>query len=215
MRPRVTVLTTLLLAGASYLTHTQAQDAEPTTGFETPKAVFEAATKASKKKDFKTFAACLTPGSQGKLAGQLAGLAGLFKGLAALDTKGTMKDKLADLDKIMDKHGLTKEVMAKVKPTKDPKEIDKNNKTIAAIIEDKPAFVGDVMKWLESANPGKGKDGPLVEAELKDLKITGDKATGTSITKTGDMTKEEPIEFAKIGGGWRIVLPEPKPKDKK
>ena len=215
MRPHLSVLTTLLLVGAACWTHAPAQDAEPTTGYASPKAVFEAATKASKKKDFKAFAACLTPESQGKLAGQLAGLSVMFKAFSALDKEGKMKDKIADLDKIMDKHGLTKEAMAKLKPTKDPKEIEKNNKAIETIVKDKPAFVGDVMKWLDSANPGKSKGGPLDEATLKDLKVTGDKATGTVLTKTGDKEKEEPMEFAKVGGGWRIVLPEPKAKDKK
>ena len=139
----------------------------------------------------------------------------MFKAFSALDKEGKMKDKIADLDRIMDKHGLTKEAMAKLMPTKDPKEIEKNNKAITTIVKDKPAFVGDVMKWLESANPGKSKGGPLDEATLKDLKVDGNKATGTVLTKTGDKEKEEPMEFAKVGGGWRIVLPEPKAKDKK
>jgi hypothetical protein len=210
MRPRAAVLTILLMAGVLGLTDAQAQDKEPA-GFATPKAVFDAAVKASKAKDFKAFAAVFTPESQGKLAGQLAGLGVMFKAFSAFDKEGKMKDKLADFDKIMDKHGLTKEVMGKLKQTKDPEEIKANNAVIAKAIKDKPGFVGDVMKWLDAANPGKNKGGPLDEATLKDVKITGDKATGTVVTKE----KEEPMEFAKVGGGWRIVLPEPKAKDKK
>ena len=210
MRPRAAVLTTLLMAGVLGLSNARAQDKEPA-GFATPKAVFDAAVKASKAKDFKAFAAVFTPESQGKLAGQLAGLGVMFKAFSAFDKEGKMKDKLADFDKIMDKHGLTKDVMGKLKQTKDPKEIEANNKVIATAIKDKPAFVGDVMKWLDAANPGKNKGGPLDEATLKGVKVDGDKATGTVVTKD----KEEPMEFAKVGGGWRIVLPEPKAKDKK
>ena len=210
MRPRAAMLTTLLMAGVLGLSNARALDKEPAV-FATPQAAFDAAVKASKAKDFKAFAAVLTPESQGKLAGQLAGLGVMFKAFSAFDKEGKMKDKLADFDKIMDKHGLTKDVMGKLKQTKDPKEIEANNKVIATAIKDKPGFVGDVMKWLDAANPGKNKGGPLDEATLKDVKITGDKATGTVVTKE----KEEPMEFAKVGGGWRIVLPEPKAKDKK
>jgi hypothetical protein len=218
MRPRAAVLTTLLLAGLLGLANAGAPAPEPVTGYASPKAVFDAAVKASKKKDFKAFATLLTPDSQGKLASQLAGLGLMFKAFSAFDKEGKMKDKLADFDKIMDKHGLTKDVMGKLKQTKDTKEIEANNKVIVAAVKDKPAFVGDVMKWLDAANPGKNKGGPLDEAELKDLKVTGDKATGTVVSKVGGKDKEEPMDFAKVGGGWRIVLPEPKttpaPRDK-
>ena len=213
MRPRAAVLTTLLLAGLIGLANAKAPSPEPATGYASPKAVFAAAVEASKKKDFKTFAGLLTTESQGKLASQLAGLGAMLKMMAAFDKEGKMKDKLPELEKIMDKHGLTKDVMGKLKQTKDPKEIEANNKTIAAVIKDKPAFVADVMKWLDAANPGKSKGGPLDDAELKDVKVNGDKATGTVVTKVSG--KEEPMEFAKVGGGWRIVLPEPKAKDKK
>ena len=213
MRPRATALTALMLVGLVCLTCAWAQDAEK--GYASPTAVFEAAIKASKKKDFKAFTACLTPESQDKLAGQLVGIGEMFKAFSALDKEGKMKDKLADLDKIMDKHGLTKEAMGKLKQTKDPKEIEKNNKAIAAIVKDKPAFVGEVVAWLDSANPGKGKGGPLDTAELKGLKVTGDKATATVVTKPDGKEKEEPWEFAKVKGGWRIVLPEPKAQEKK
>ena len=210
MRPRAAVLTILLMAGVLGLSNARALDKEPAV-FATPKAVFDAAVKASKAKDFKAFAAVFTPESQAKLAGQLAGLGVMFKAFSAFDKEGKMKDKLADFDKIMDKHGLTKDVMGKLKQTKDAKEIEANNKVIATAIKDKPGFVADVMKWLDAANPGKNKGGPLDEATLKDVKIDGNKATGTVVTKE----KEEPMEFAKVGGGWRIVLPEPKEKDKK
>jgi hypothetical protein len=211
MRPRAAVLTTLFLAGLVGLANAKAQDAKPATGYSSPKAVFAAAVEASKKKDFKGFASLLTPDSQGKLASQLAGLGVMLKMMAAFDKEGKMKDKLPELDKIMDKHGLTKDVLGKLKQSKDAKVIEANNEVISKAVKDKPGFVGDVMKWLDAANPGKNKGGPLDEATLKDVKITGDKATGTVVTKE----KDEPMEFAKVGGGWRIVLPEPKAKDKK
>ena len=210
MRPRAAMLTTLLMAGVLGLSNARALDKEPAV-FATPQAAFDAAVKASKAKDFKAFAAVFTPESQAKLAGQLAGLGVMFKAFSAFDKEGKMKDKLADLDKIMDKHGLTKDVMGKLKQTKAPKEIEANNKVIADAVKDKPAFVGDVMKWLDAANPGKNKGGPLDEATLEGVTITGDKATGTVVTKE----KKEPMEFAKVGGGWRIVLSEPKAKEKK
>ena len=213
MRPRATVLTTILLGGLVCLSNAQAQDAKK--GYATPEAVFEAVVKASKKKDFEAFTACLTPASQDKLAGQLAGVGVMFKAFSAFDKEGKMKDKIADLDKIMDKHGLTKDALGKLKQTKDPKEIEQNNKVIAAIVKNKPGFVGEIMKWLDFDNPAKGKGGPFENAELEGLKVTGNKATAMVVTKIDGKEQKQPWEFAKIEGGWRMVLPEPKEKDKK
>ena len=56
--------------------------------------------------------------------------------------------------------------MAKVKQSKDPKVLEANTKIISAAIKDKPAFAGEVMKWVETVNPGKTKGGPLDDATL-------------------------------------------------
>lgn len=216
MRPRAAVLTALLVS-TFCLANTPAQEPESATGFKTPQAVFDAAVKAEKKNDHKAIALLLTPKSQTKLVGELA----LFcKRLMVDDVDDDAGDErkaaLAKLKKIMTKHGLTKDVMGKLKQTEDSKGLEANDKVIHAAVKDKPACVNDLVRWYDDlGGPGKWSWALPKDVSLKDVKIVGDKATGTLVRKGDDKDLEEPIEFAKIKGGWRLGLPEPKAKDKK
>ena len=212
MRPRSAMLTALLV-GTFCLANSPAQ--EPAKGHASPRAVFDAAVKASKKKDYKAFCLLLTPKSQTKLVDRLAGMGMPLESFSDGDVDPKQKDKLAAFDKIMAKHGLTKDVMGRLKQTDDPKDIEANDKTIDATVKDKPAFVNDMFRWFEEANPGKGGPGSMEGITLKDAKIVGDKATGTIMVKVDGEEAEQPIAFAKTKRGWLIVLPEQKAKDKK
>ena len=55
---------------------------------------------------------------------------------------------------------------------------------------------------------GKKDQEEAIGGELKDLKIDGDKATATLVRKKGGKDAQEPIEFRKVGGGWKLELPE-------
>ena len=170
--------------------------------------MFEAAKTAAQKDDFKTFFTCLTPDSQKVMAGQmvLGGMA--MKSFAEMDKTGKAKEAFKPLDELFKKHGLTEEALKKFKPTTDPKEAAKNIRAMGDLIKDRPAFCTEFMGFLQKG--GKRGPAPLSDATLTDVKIEGDKASGTLLTKKGGKETKEPVEFAKIKGGWRLVAPEPK-----
>jgi hypothetical protein len=190
-------------------------DDKPAKKYDSPQAVFDAATAAAKKKEWRAFHGCLTKDSGDVLAGQIAFLGLMIRGFAELDKTGKTKEKLEPLEKIYEKHGLTREVLEKMKkdakPSKDPKEMALAMKKLAGPIKDKAGFINEVLGLLDKVNPNKEKN-PLEDAELKGVKIDGDRATGTSVTKSEGKAKEDKLTFLKEGGGWKLEMPEPKPK---
>jgi len=173
--------------------------------YESPNAVFDAFQSSVKKKDWKTAYTCLTPDSGDRLAGQMIFVGAMIKSFAAFDKTGKLAGLVKPIDAVFDKHGLTKESLAKAKPSKDPKEQDAALLKLARLVKDRAAFLGELMPVMEKLGSKKGDE--LGKATLKDVKIDGDNATGTAVTEKGGVEKEEPLKFKKIGGGWRIDLP--------
>jgi hypothetical protein len=195
----------LLTAGAS------GEESKGRTLYKTPQAVFEASQRALKKNDWKAFASCLTEKSRDQLAGQMALGAFFLKQRAADDPKGRIKDAVKKLDEVFTKHGLTKARLAelakdKVTEPKSPAEVGKAMQKLIAPIKDRETFIGDVMAVMEQMH---GKKGGPPETELKDVKVDGDTATGTAITRRGGKEMREPFAFKKSGGSWRIELRAP------
>src|SRR5262249_52567761 len=107
-------------------------------------------------------------------------------------------------------HGLTEEVLKKQPKLdlKDPEAAKKGMKQMLEPIKDKNAFVADMMTAMKKLGGDKKDSGPMgKDAELKDVKIEGDTATGTVVTKHDGKEKSEAIKFRKVGGGWKIELP--------
>jgi hypothetical protein len=183
----------------------------------TPQEVFEAARKAAKAKDYKTFMKCLTDDSQDTLAGGTAFAALMMKGFVEAFAKGDdakkVQEMVKNLDAVLARHGLTEEAFAKLKEempkdAKDVGAIQKVVKTLVRPIKDKAAFFGDIVGALEKLSPGKEQGGPFpADAELKDVKIDGATAAGVIVSKQGDKEKREPIHFRRVGEGWKIDLP--------
>ena len=80
------------------------------------------------------------------------------------------------------------------------------------------AWVGGPIALLRDGDrvtidaEAKRLDVHLEDAELKGVKIDGDRATGTSVTKSEGKDKEDKLTFHKEGGSWKIEMPEPKQK---
>src|ERR1700733_15310735 len=144
MKPRSVVLAGLLFAALALVGR-----AEPAkvTAYPTPKVVFEVAKSAAQKDDFQTFFACLTPDSQKMMAGQMVMGGLMMKSFAeaGMEQTGKAKEALKPLDEIFKKHGLTEEVLKKIKPTTDSKEAGKNLRAVAEAIKDRPGFCGEFM----------------------------------------------------------------------
>jgi hypothetical protein len=175
-----------------------------------PKAVFDAMNQATKKKDHKTLLKCVSPASRDLLFASLASEGFELREISA--KRRDTKDLADKYSKALAKHGLTKEAVSKYDAATDPKELAKAAKAVAALVKDKPAFMGEMSnlgeKFAEIIASGTILD-PVWE--LKDLKIDGDKARGKMVMKIGDREESDPIEFVKIGGGWYIV-PDIKPR---
>jgi hypothetical protein len=214
MNPRGVLLCGLLAVCITVLAGPAGGGDKDAKKYDSPQTVFDAATKAAKDKDWKTLHGCLTRDSRDVLTGQIAFLGLFFRGVAGkVDPSGKAAEKLAPLETIYKKHGLTKEVLEKMKKdspkaSQDPKEEAKAMKKLAEPIKDQVGFITAVLKVLDEANPKQQKN-PLGDAKLKDVKVDGDKATGTQVTKSGDKEKEQTVTFVKEGGGWRMVLPLP------
>jgi hypothetical protein len=177
--------------------------------FDTPEAVFKASQAAAKKKDFKGFFNCLTQDSQKLMTGQLIMTGSMIKSFASLDSTGKAAELIKPINEVFSKHGLKEEELKKkLKPTNDPKQAAKNMRGAAELVKSPANFCSDLIAALEKANP-KGAQ-PFVDGKLSDVKIDGDKAKGMIAIKAGEKERKEPIEFAKVGGGWKLVLPEPK-----
>jgi hypothetical protein len=183
--------------------------------YRTPEEVFEAAKKAIAREDWKGFCATLTDDSRDMLAGGLAMMPLMAKGFAKFAGEEKEKEilaKLKPLTEVLNKHGLTEETLNKMKDEKpaglDPEAIRKGLKRLVSPIKDRCAFVAEMAAALKKMGGKKDQGAPLPkDAELKDLKIEGDKAKGVVVSKADDKEKRDPIEFRKVGGGWKIELP--------
>jgi hypothetical protein len=175
-------------------------------GHKTPEEVFEAAKTAMTSGDYKTFVACLTPEAVDSLAGQLAFGAAFMKGFSALDKKGDSAKKFKPMFDVLDKHGLTDEFFKKnqVKMGKSKAENAKALRALGAKIKDAPVFVVDIMNASPAQQKKEMQD--FGSAKLKDLKVDGDTAKATLVSKKQGKDKEEPIEFKKIDGSWKMDI---------
>jgi hypothetical protein len=200
----------LALLVVAFAVPVQARDQpspEPDYAFGSPRAVFDAMNKAAKKKDFKTVMKCLTPESRDRMVAGLATAGASLRMVANINSEAKMQDFVAGFDKVLVKHGVTKEALARLEAAKDSEESAKAAKALAAPVKDKAAFVSDITALF-----GKLTSGLVDQAqgELKDVKTTGTKARGVMAYKVNGMEINQPIDFVKIGGDWLVVVPDVK-----
>ncbi len=176
----------------------------------TPEAAFDAMKAAAAKSDWKGVAGCMTAESQELLVGGMA-MAGQFFAMGD-------KAKGEEFNALLKKHGIDmekemKDISAKGQGAKDPdaakKSMQGSLQAVGAKVKDKPAAIAEIMQWMEKNSDKKGGN-PMNEklaGTLKDMKTTGDTATGKVVTKGKDgKDMEGPINFKKISGSWLIDL---------
>jgi hypothetical protein len=214
MKTRSAVLAAVVLV-AGVLAAAQ-KDRAPV--YKSPEAVFAAAEAAKKKGDFKGFFDCLSPASQKRLAADMAynGLT-LKADVESGRAPARFKDKIKPIVKLMEKHGLTEAATKKIMRDAGRDRV-KATRALSGVVKDPETFAVRFMAAMEKFSGEKpGKDQP--KARLTNVKIDGDRARGTVVVAVDDTTHKESIAFTRVGGGWRIVLPEPKepekPKDRR
>jgi hypothetical protein len=176
-------------------------------GYQSPQAVFAAASAASAKSDYKAFLACLTSDSEKRMAGIFVCLGMMFR-----KVPGTAKDDGGKaIGEVFARHGLTEEKLKPYDPFKNGKDIkevfSKSSRALGELVKDRPAFVQDFMAALKKTNAKQGAM-PLMDGELTGVTIDGGRAKGTLVTRQAGTEKKVPIEFARVGGGWKIVMPD-------
>jgi len=183
-------------------------------GYDSPQAAFDAMKAASEKKDWKGVCNCMTPDSQDAMAGMmvLSGTVmkamGAFAAMAGGEEAEKAKAALEKIDQVLKKHGLTEDAMKKMKGKK-PEAPDQQLavlKELTAPIKDKPAFVAEMIQAFGEMGPGESEMF-FHDGTLKDVKISGDTATGTVSETVEGEQKDNPISFKKTGGGWLVELP--------
>ena len=202
----------LLLAGSVVLTPT----ARAEVTYASPKAVFDAAMKAEKKSDYKTFMSLYDPRSRNITTGKLVAAGAMFKLYIASKAGAKFEAKAPELDKLLTKYGIGREAIAKAAPGNKPGKLP-NEKTLielGKLVKDQGAFAHEIIPFMEGLGMSKKDDSG---GELKNLEIKGDKATGMKVKQEGGKEVSEPIEFLKVGRSWRLVAEKPgkASKDKK
>lgn len=163
--------------------------------FATPQAAFDAFKAAGEKEDWRALASILSPDDQARLASSSV-LA------ASFSTMGDEK-KEKEFDALLKKHGIDLDEDPEPEAT-DP---DEAMMALAAPIADKPAFIAEIMKWEKANSDSESKSPMLALKTISNIKTTGDTASGMVETKIG----QQPLEFKKIDGSWRICLPQGPP----
>jgi hypothetical protein len=168
--------------------------------YATPQSTFAIYRDAVARKDWKAALRCMTRESQDRVVG------GLVVGMA------TASIVSEDAAAVLEKHGIDRgELVGDVvggalTSLVNPREaIDKGMRPSLENIPDKPAFFADGMAWLEENNK-QVADHLLVAAgaQLSDVQIEGDTATGTlSVPIAGGKTS---LRFKKVNGRWLIDL---------
>jgi hypothetical protein len=156
----------------------------------TPQAVFDRASAAAAKSDWKTVFECLDPD---KADHMLFGMT-LVGGLAA----GADQAAKAEYESIVKRHGVV-DMKGRKMPLNDEAKMEPMIHEMFGKVSDKPGYYSDLMTFL-AKRPGTsiGKD---FGGTLKDVKETGDTATGTVVQGDG---KSKPMRFVKRSKGWYI-----------
>jgi hypothetical protein len=140
------------------------------------------------------------------------------KKFAKFIAKGKGKENMfKPLDEALAKHGVTDEVLQQLEEDlkgkgvdpKDPDALTKIMKKVIAPVKDRRAFLADLMAAMEKL-PGGMKKQDLGAAELKDLKVEDDRATGVLVSTEGGAEQRTAVVFRRQGGGWRMEMPQPK-----
>jgi hypothetical protein len=174
----------------------------PVKVYQTPEEAFRAFMAAGEKEDWKTACECLTDETRDKLA---AGL--IFGGMLATGSARTEEEKakLKPIEDVLAKHGLTKTGKAPAGPKVD---LEQGIMRLVASIEDRSAFIAEFLAALKQASDDPTKNPLAGDVKLEDVKVQGDSATGIAVAKVDGREARQPLNFKKVGGGWRIEIPE-------
>jgi hypothetical protein len=177
-------------------------------GYSSPEAVASAAKMAIDNKDMAAFYDCLTEESQDTLAGTAVMVGAMMKmmsGMAAMggaEAAAKAEQATTEVAAVMDKHGVTEDDLKNAGANPMMMTDSKAIASLAGVVTDKRAFVDDMFTVFNKASNGGPDLGEKFTGELKDLKITGDRATAKLATARGD----QELDFHNTATGWKLHI---------
>ncbi|MEM9658327.1 MAG: hypothetical protein AAF961_08205, partial [Planctomycetota bacterium] len=174
--------------------------------------------------NFGGFVDCVTEESQSTMAGAMVMMGAMMKmmgGLAAMggqDAVAKMEKQLAPINKVLEKHGVGDEALAKLQENGSPigmmQSAQENPEAalgqLANAVENKRDFVADMLAVMATIDAGEG--GPSqnlgemaakLSGDLNEVQIDEDSATAVIVSADGERT---PISFRKSTDGWKAHL---------
>lgn len=150
-----------------------------------PEAVFEAAKKSIESKDWKGFYGCVDPEKAHEM----------LVGAVFMASFSVMQDKdgQKQVEEIGKRHGCDLS-SGPGAPKGDPKELLKGAK-------DPAGFFSDLMTFADAKSKPGEKSHLAISGQLSDVKIEGDRATGSMTQKDG---KKDTMNFTRRGGSWYL-----------
>jgi hypothetical protein len=176
--------------------------------FSSPEATLATAKAAAAENDYRTFAACFTPGGQETMAAGFVMIGGMMQFMMAQDDENPEKGKAsaAKIKKVLEDHGVAEGSRPKITldMSADKESQNKELRKLSQPVKDKPAFIAEFIGVMQEV--GDKPDARIFEssATLKDLNIEGDTASGTLVQTRAAEESSTPIVFKKIGQDWKI-----------
>jgi hypothetical protein len=176
--------------------------------FSSPEATLATAKAAAADSDYRTFAACFTPGGQETMAAGFVMIGGMMQFMMAQDEENPEKGKAsaAKIKKVLEVHGVAEGSRPKITldMSADKESQNKELRKLSEPVKDKPAFIADFIGVMQEV--GDKPEARIIEsnAALKDLNIEGDSAKGTLVQTRQTKEVASPIVFRKIGQEWKI-----------
>lgn len=172
-------------------------------GFESPEAAFAAAQQAARDSEWRSLVECMTPDGQKFVAGMM-----MFMAAGG-------GEEAAPLLPVLEKHGVEVpklEFSVTVNGDTDSAGSDEESEEASPEepeIEDLPGFIADMIAAMEASGMDSGSGtGPAEwgNAELTEVTIDGDTASGTLLVPTDNGEQTEPIAFTKTDDGWLLDI---------
>jgi hypothetical protein len=179
----------------------------------TPEEAFRAVLTASDKDDWKVLYECLTEDSREVLTSFAATYGFLAKELSNPDLlTEELKAALRSLNEVFQRNGLTNDHMNRFfaietgppKP-KCPEQSKKETREMLQPVKDWGTFAADAFSAMRQLRALQG--GLFPAAELTDVTVSGDAATGVMVTKKDGKEQRFAIRFRRSSGGWQVELP--------
>jgi hypothetical protein len=214
LAPCPLLVVALFLASALWVGERTPGQEKKAVAYNTPQEAFMAALTAAEREDWKGIYECLTDDSRELFASYAAIFGFLAKELSNPDIlTDELKAALKSLQDVFKRHGLTDDHMNKFiriesgapKP-RSLEERKKEEQEMLKPVKDRGAFIADTLAAMRKLKAL--KEGLLREAELKDVKVSGDSATGVMVYKVVGKEQRLAIGFRRIMGSWKVDLPE-------